>query len=83
VLLSLLKTLTNLLLAKLNLFHQPVVSCLDWACVGTIVGEETISSFSSARFFYWKERSWAKAAVVAVYFCSPFEHIVKRLNFVV
>jgi hypothetical protein len=26
-------------------------------CVGTLVGEETISSFSSAICFYWIERS--------------------------
>jgi hypothetical protein len=51
--------------------------------VGTIVGEEPISSFSSATYFCWKERSWAKAAVVAVSFYSYFEQIVKRMNFTV
>jgi hypothetical protein len=33
--------------------------------------------------FCWIEGAWAKAVVVAVSFCSPFEQIVKKLNFVV
>jgi hypothetical protein len=48
-------------------------------CVGTIVGEETISSFSSAIFFYWIEG--VEAAVVVVAFCASFEQTVKRMNF--
>jgi hypothetical protein len=50
-------------------------------CVGTIVGEEEISSFPSAICFYWIEG--VEAAVVAVAFCSSFEQIVKRLNLAV
>jgi hypothetical protein len=33
--------------------------------------------------FYWTEGVWGEAVVVAVSFCSPFEQIVKKLNFVV
>jgi hypothetical protein len=33
--------------------------------------------------FCWIEGAWGKAVVVAVSFCSPFEQIVKKLNFVV
>jgi hypothetical protein len=33
--------------------------------------------------FCWIEGAWGKAVVVAVSFCFPFEHIVKKLNFVV
>jgi hypothetical protein len=33
--------------------------------------------------FCWIEGAWAEAVVVAVSFCSPFEQIVKKLNFVV
>jgi hypothetical protein len=33
--------------------------------------------------FCWIEGSWSKAIVVAVSFCSPFEQIVKKLNFAV
>jgi hypothetical protein len=33
--------------------------------------------------FYWIEGAWGKAVVVAVSFCSPFEQIVKKLNFAV
>jgi hypothetical protein len=34
-------------------------------------------------FFCWIEGAWGKAIVVAVSFCSSFEQIVKKLNFVV
>jgi hypothetical protein len=34
-------------------------------------------------YFYWIEGAWAKDVVVAVSFCSPFEEVVKKLNFVV
>jgi hypothetical protein len=50
-------------------------------CVGTIVGEETISSFSSAICFCWIEG--VEAAVVVVAFCASFEQTVKRMNFAV
>jgi hypothetical protein len=33
--------------------------------------------------FYWIEGAWGEAVVVAVSLCSPFEHIVKKLNFAV
>jgi hypothetical protein len=33
--------------------------------------------------FDWIEGAWAEVVVVAVSFCSPFEQIVKKLNFVV
>jgi hypothetical protein len=33
--------------------------------------------------FYWIEGAWAEAVVVAVSFCSPFEQIVEKMNFVV
>jgi hypothetical protein len=33
--------------------------------------------------FYLIEGAWGEAIVVAVSFCSPFEQIVKKLNFVV
>jgi hypothetical protein len=50
-------------------------------CVGTNVGEETISSFSSAICLCWIEG--VEAAVVAMAFYASFEHIVKRLNFAI
>jgi hypothetical protein len=31
----------------------------------------------------WIEGAWCEAVVVAVSFCSPFEQIVKKLNFAV
>jgi hypothetical protein len=34
-------------------------------------------------FFCWIEGAWGEAIVVAVFFCSPFEQIVNKLNFVV
>jgi hypothetical protein len=34
-------------------------------------------------WFCWIEVAWGKAVVVAVSFCSPFEQIVKKMNFVV
>jgi hypothetical protein len=34
-------------------------------------------------YFCWIEGAWTEAAVVVVSFCSPFEQIVKKLNFVV
>jgi hypothetical protein len=33
--------------------------------------------------FYWIEGAWGEAVVVVVSFCSPFEQIVKKLNFAV
>jgi hypothetical protein len=46
-------------------------------CVGTIIGEETISAIC----FCWIEG--VEAAVVAVAFCASFEKTVKRMNFAV
>ena len=34
-------------------------------------------------YFCWIEGAWDEAVVVAVSFCSPFEQIVKKLNFVI
>jgi hypothetical protein len=34
-------------------------------------------------YFCWIEGAWAEAVVVAISFRSPFEQIVKKLNFVV
>jgi hypothetical protein len=50
-------------------------------CVGTIVGEDTISSFSSTIYFCWIEG--VEVAVVVVVLCASFEHTVKRMNFAV
>jgi hypothetical protein len=47
--------------------------------VGTILDEETISSFSSTICFCWIEG--VEATVVVVVFCASFEQIVKRMNF--
>jgi hypothetical protein len=33
--------------------------------------------------FWWIEGVWVEAVVVAVSFCSPFEQIVEKMNFVV
>jgi hypothetical protein len=33
--------------------------------------------------FCWIEGAWAEAVVVVVSFCSPFEQIVEKMNFVV
>ena len=32
-------------------------------------------------YFCWIEGAWGKVVVIAVSFCSPFEQIVKKLNF--
>jgi hypothetical protein len=50
-------------------------------CVGTIVCEETIYSFSYAICFWWIEG--VEDAVVVVAFCASFEQTVKMMNFVV
>jgi hypothetical protein len=31
--------------------------------------------------FYWIEGAWGEDVAVVVYFCSPFEQIVKKTNF--
>jgi hypothetical protein len=50
-------------------------------CVGTIVGEETISYFSSIIYFCWIEG--VEATVVLAVLCASFEQTVKRMNFAV
>jgi hypothetical protein len=50
-------------------------------CVGMIIVEETISSFSFAICFCWIEG--VEVAMVAVALCASFEKIVKRMNFAV
>jgi hypothetical protein len=49
--------------------------------VGTIVGEETMSSFSSEVYFYWIEG--VEDGVVVVALCASFEQIVNKMNFAV
>jgi hypothetical protein len=34
-------------------------------------------------FFCWINGAWFETIVVVVSFCSPFEQIVKKMNFVV
>jgi hypothetical protein len=41
----------------------------------------SVAIFSA--YFYWLEGVWAEAIVLAVSLCSPFEQIVKKLNFAV
>jgi hypothetical protein len=48
-------------------------------CVGTIVDEETMSSFFSAMCFCWIEG--VEVAMVVVAFCAYFEQTMKRMNF--
>jgi hypothetical protein len=50
-------------------------------CVGTIVGEEKISSISPTILFCWI--GGVEATVVVVVFCASFEHTMKRMNFAV
>ena len=50
-------------------------------CVGTIVGEETISSFSLKILFCCIEG--VEAAVIVAVLCAPFEKTVRRMHFVV
>jgi hypothetical protein len=50
-------------------------------CVGTIVGEEKISSFSYAICFCWIEG--VEVVVVVVAFFASFEQTMKRMNFTV
>jgi hypothetical protein len=47
--------------------------------VGTIVGEETISSASLTIYFFWIEG--VEVSVVVVVLCLSFEQTVKRMNF--
>jgi hypothetical protein len=50
-------------------------------CVGTIIGEEIISSFSLTIYFFWIEG--VEVVVVVAVFCASFEQTVKRMNFAV
>jgi hypothetical protein len=34
-------------------------------------------------YLFWIEGAWSEAIMVVVSLCSPFEHILKKLNFVV
>jgi hypothetical protein len=49
--------------------------------VGTILGEETISSVSLTIYFCWIKG--VEAAVVVVVFYASFGQTVKRMNFAV
>jgi hypothetical protein len=40
-------------------------------------------SAALSTFFCWIEGVWGEVVVVAMSFCSPFEQIVKKLNFAV
>ena len=48
-----------------------------------IVRKRNLCFFFAAllNYFHWIEGAWGKVVVVAVSFCSPFEQIVKKLNF--
>jgi hypothetical protein len=46
-------------------------------------GWPPISTWIKSTCFCWIEGAWDKAVVGAVSFCSPFEQIVKKLNFAV
>jgi hypothetical protein len=59
----------------------PISTWINRYCVGTIIGEEIISSFAYAICFYWIEG--VEDAVVVVAFCASFEQTVKRMNFAV
>jgi hypothetical protein len=64
-------------LLKLRLFNKS--SYMRGRCVeGIFVIFTTLSTC-----FYWIEGAGGKVVVVAVSFCSPFEQIVKKLNFAV
>jgi hypothetical protein len=77
-LLGLWKAVTNLLLAGLNLFNQSgYMRCP--VCRRNILCFVAVLSTC----FCWIEGAWVEAVVVAVSFCSPFEQIVKKMNFVV
>jgi hypothetical protein len=76
-LLSLLKVVTNLWLEGLDLFNQS-------GYMRCCVQKESLHFVAIlSTCFCWIEGAWAEAVVVAVSFCSPFEQIVKKLNFVV
>jgi hypothetical protein len=60
--------------------------CFTGQCGGTPVGATRTSWYSSTIFsvyLYWIERSWAEATMVALSFFSPFDQVLKRLNFAV
>jgi hypothetical protein len=40
-------------------------------------------STTLSTYFCWIEGAWGEVVVVAMSFCSPFEQIVKKLNFAV
>jgi hypothetical protein len=64
-------------LEGLDLFNQSgYMRCL---CAEGILHFAAI--FSTC--FYWIEGAWVEVVVVAISLCSPFEQIVKKLNFLV
>ena len=76
-LLSLWNSVTNLWLEGLDLF-----SSLDilYDCVKK---ESSCFAATLSTYFCWIEGALAEAVVAAVSFCSPFEQIVEKMNFLV
>jgi hypothetical protein len=67
----------TLLLEGLSLFKK--LSYMRGLCAeGIFVFVATLSTC-----FCWIEGAWGEAVVVAMFLCSPFEQIVKKLNFAV
>jgi hypothetical protein len=50
---------------------------------GCVQKESLCFSTTLSTCFCWIEGAWGKVVVVPVSLCSPFEHIVKKLNFAV
>jgi hypothetical protein len=48
-----------------------------------VQNESLYFSATLSTFFCWIEGAWGEAVVVAVFFCSPFEQTMKKLNFAV
>jgi hypothetical protein len=64
-------------LLRLRLFNKSGYM-RGWCAEGIFFFAATLSTC-----FCWIEGAWGEAVVVAVSFCSPFEQIVKKLNFAV
>jgi hypothetical protein len=45
--------------------------------------ESSCFAATLSAFFFWIDGAWAEVVVAAVSFCSPFEKIVEKMNFVV
>jgi hypothetical protein len=62
---------------RLRLFNKSSYM-RGWCAEGIFVFVATLLTC-----FCWIEGAWGEAVVVAVSFCSPFEQIVKKMNFAV